>query len=631
MVCKADKLPIESAAAPCPYTPFGSSPIARGVSERLGASALIGRFHTKSIEEDYTLTDTVLGRGYGGCVRLAHGKNLHESFAVKHVDLDGHSEEQKRRLQNEVQIYLCMDHPHIAQLVDVYEFESRMDIVMECMHGGELYDRVTTTLFSEEDAVNATLQMLLALNYIHSFGVVHRDLKLENFVYDSWDSRHLKLIDFGFSKFRTKRQRMKTNCGTLAYTAPEVLARSAERSYTSQCDLWSLGVIVYILLSNRMPFAGSDKEMQEKILCAQYEMEPEIWGELSDDAGNFVESLLQLDPGARLTAEEALAHPWLARRGRRSTSSTSSAHVHVDPAVVAALKEYAQAPKLQRCCRSLLAWMVPSDERAKVSGIFKTIDTDNDGIIRLSDLEYVMADGYNMSTPEVSQILDTLESKCHKEIRYSDFLAAMLYHKYALHEDVLHAGFNKLKGADSGEIGAEELRQVVGDSFEDEAVETLICQADSNNDGLLSYDDFEICVRGKSPLATPRGDLTPSWGSLTLLSPVRQTMRGGIPVTPPAHVHPELGSMSPSSSRSKGGQRPNRQPTLRSLVGSPLMEIDELFHMSSEQLTPRTPTLLESMVSSQQDSAKSLSKQEKDSLLPVKAVHSQGQACCGVM
>merc|ERR1719359_1631643 len=106
---------------------------------------------------------------------------------------------------------------------------------MECMAGGELFDRITSLKrFEEKDAAEATKQMLLAVNYVHSHGIVHRDLKLENFLYDTEGSTHLKLIDFGFSKFFNSKERMHTSCGTLAYVAPEVLGKS----YTSQCDMW---------------------------------------------------------------------------------------------------------------------------------------------------------------------------------------------------------------------------------------------------------------------------------------------------------------------------------------------------------------------------------------------------------
>merc|ERR1719203_1332496 len=142
------------------------------------------------------------------------------------------------------------------------------------MEGGELFDRVTELkMFREEDACEATHQMLLAINYLHSHNVVHRDLKLENFLYEKKDSDFLKLIDFGFSKIWEKNTKMELSCGTLSYVAPEVLGKS----YTSQCDLWSLGVVVFILLAGYMPFDGSDSHQIVLIKSGLYNMQGKRW------------------------------------------------------------------------------------------------------------------------------------------------------------------------------------------------------------------------------------------------------------------------------------------------------------------------------------------------------------------
>merc|ERR1712110_1227643 len=152
---------------------------------------------------------------------------------------------------------------------------------MECMEGGELFERVIEKKkFTESDAANAVHQMLLALNYIHQKNIVHRDLKLENFLYEKKGGDHLKLIDFGFSHVWEPNTKMATSCGTLAYMAPEVLTKS----YTSQCDLWSLGVITFILLAGYMPFSGSESYQVSCIKAGKYTWRKDQWKNVSETA-----------------------------------------------------------------------------------------------------------------------------------------------------------------------------------------------------------------------------------------------------------------------------------------------------------------------------------------------------------
>merc|ERR550514_222916 len=149
---------------------------------------------------------------------------------------------------------------------------------MEAMAGGELFDRITKLKkFKESEAADAMWQMLLAVNYLHRHGIVHRDIKLENFLYDgaegSSESMHLKLIDFGFSKMCHLAENMSAKCGTLAYVSPEVL----RGCYTNQCDMWSLGVISFITLSGYMPFSGAEEKMSRTIAHGEYIWKPDCW------------------------------------------------------------------------------------------------------------------------------------------------------------------------------------------------------------------------------------------------------------------------------------------------------------------------------------------------------------------
>merc|ERR1719215_136225 len=170
----------------------------------------------------------------------------------------------------------------------VFETAEDVNIVMEFMAGGELYNRLASSKrYSEQLAADTTYQMLLAVAYLHANGVAHRDLKLENFLYESKDSDHLKLIDFGFAKFWDRNKKMEQACGSVHYVAPEVLAHA----YTDQADMWSLGVIVYMLLTGSPPFHGTDDEVLKKVKACKPH-----WSSrfklLSETAQDFVKKLI---------------------------------------------------------------------------------------------------------------------------------------------------------------------------------------------------------------------------------------------------------------------------------------------------------------------------------------------------
>eukprot|EP00927_Polykrikos_kofoidii_P039220 TRINITY_DN3364_c0_g2_i1.p1 TRINITY_DN3364_c0_g2~~TRINITY_DN3364_c0_g2_i1.p1 ORF type:complete len:537 (+),score=73.17 TRINITY_DN3364_c0_g2_i1:132-1742(+) len=473
-----------------------SGPFPANVQDRISKVSLSGRYHKlpRKITDDYDITNKVLGSGLNGVVREAlRFGDSRQRFAVKAFKMLKVDVAQRMQLESEVQIFLVMDHPHIARLADVYDQGDYLYVVMECMDGGELFDRLSElTRFSERDAADSVWQMLLAVNYIHQHGIAHRDLKLENFVYDQKESDQLKLIDFGFSKMWDPNIKMHISCGTLSYVAPEVL----HRSYTSQCDLWSLGVISFILLAGYMPFYGQ-QEMQKKNICrGKYEMKPEKWRNISKEAHNFVKSLLAVDPEKRLTAQRALEHPWMAKRHTHDVTD-------IDDGIADALRKFGQASKFRRCCLEMMAWSLSNAERAKVRKYFISMDANKHGTITLSELRDVLTAKFKVDEPEVLRIFSALDTNHDEEIHYSDFLAAMVSTRIDLHDELLRSAFNKFDVDGSGYITLDDLKEVLGENFEGEEMDKLLAEADVLEDGRISYAEFVAYLR-QTPLETDK-------------------------------------------------------------------------------------------------------------------------------
>jgi calcium-dependent protein kinase len=264
-----------------------------------------------------------------------------------------------------------------------------------------------------------------------------------------------------------------------------------DKSYTSQCDLWSLGVIGFILLAGYMPFSGSEQIQTANISAGKYNMRPEKWDKISSPAKHFVQSLLQVNPEKRLTAQSALEHQWIIKRSQKT-----NAEAEVDLSVVDALRQFGQASKFRRCCMEMMAWSLSNDERAKVRQYFVSMDGNKQGTITLMELKKVLEDKFNVSDEETNRIFAALDSNNDEEIHYSDFLAAMVSTRIALHDDLLKSAFKKFDVDNSGYITVENLRQVLGDNFDGEEVEKLMQEADLLQDGRVSYPEFVSYLRG---------------------------------------------------------------------------------------------------------------------------------------
>ena len=293
-------------------------------------------FSRTSILEAYEMGPTI-GQGSFAVVKLCKNRKTGQEVAIKIIDKK--NARAVDDLQTEAEVMAKIEHPNVSRVLQIFENASKCYMVQEYVSGGELFDRIIEKdHFSEVEAVGVLQQVLAAMQYLHSCGIVHRDIKPENLLYKTKavDSA-IMLADFGLAKVLANGQEMHTMCGTPGYVAPEILGGKA--GYTSAVDIWSIGVVAYILLCGFPPFYDeSTPALVQQIISGNYEFPSPYWDEVSENAKSFVRFLLNTDPAARPTAEQALAHTWI-------KSEASSAKLS---GTVSKLKESAAKKRLKK-------------------------------------------------------------------------------------------------------------------------------------------------------------------------------------------------------------------------------------------------------------------------------------------
>ncbi len=241
-------------------------------------------------------------------------------FAVKVIKKATLDEDDINSITNEISALKTLNHPNIVKLYDMFEDTRCFYLVMEWIRGGELFDRISTKVFYDErDAKQLCGIILSALKHCHDHNIVHRDMKPENLLLAREDSDvEVRLVDFGFAAVDSDCT-LSGVLGSPTYMAPEIWA---EKAYGKPVDLWAFGVITYILLCGYAPFsADSHSVLARRIRGGKFEFHSEYWGNVSEDAKDFVSAILCVDPRRRMTVDQALAHSWVSPRAHCDLSS----------------------------------------------------------------------------------------------------------------------------------------------------------------------------------------------------------------------------------------------------------------------------------------------------------------------
>ncbi len=379
------------------------------------------------------------------------------------------------------------DHPNIIKLYEVYEDNRYIYLIMEECTGGELFDRIIERIqkkeiFSEKEAALMFKQMMAAICYCHGQKICHRDLKPENllFLNNSSDSP-LKVIDFGLSKvFGSTDHKMTTKVGTAYYVSPEVLTGD----YDEKCDIWSSGVILYILLCGDPPFNGNnDNDIYRKIQAKKFSFPSPKWDNISEDAKDLIRNMLS-DPDCRYTAEQVLNHEWVQNLAPNSQDAILNLNSEY-------MKRYKNINKFQKAVLTFIASRLRDEEIVALRNAFMALDKNQDGTLTVEEIKSGVSQ-LNLSI-NVEDIFSSIDTDGSGVINYTEFLAASIDQKIYLKEEKLYEAFKTFDKDGSGKISTQEIKNIISVN-EHANIDNLIKSFDTNGDGEIDYNEFILMM-----------------------------------------------------------------------------------------------------------------------------------------
>ena len=413
------------------------------------------------------------------------------------------SAEDEKDIFNEINILRMMDHPGVLKLFEFYSNKQNYSIVTELCPGGELFQQIIDRgPFDEKYSAFIMYQLFSAINYCHKMHIVHRDLKPENILIVDKDRNGypiIKVCDFGTSKIFQKGRAERKLVGSSYYIAPEVLSKH----YNEKCDLWSCGVIMYILLSARPPFGGQDdEEIMERVSTGEYDLESPPFNKLSSNALDLIKKLLTMDYNERISAEQALNHPWFkANKSQELFNKINDNGTIRD--LIQNLKNYRRTSIIQETALAYLVHHFPQIKDVVNScKLFNQIDKSGDGKITKAELLKGLSERYKSNTLEkdVDIIYKNLDMDNNGYIGYEEFVRGAVSKEYFVRDNALQFAFRYFDKDDSGEITFDEIEELFIKSIPDkqkvhETLLEIIKEVDTDNDNRINYDEFRKVMK----------------------------------------------------------------------------------------------------------------------------------------
>jgi len=432
-----------------------------------------------------------LGSGAFSTVFKCIEKRTGKVRAVKVINKQWLCQEQvtSSKKLSEIMVLKQLDHPNILKIHEIFEDRKYFFVIMEFCSGGELFNRIIKKRFlSERKAAEIMYQLLSAIAYCHGKNIIHRDLKPENILLEEkGEELTIRIADFGNSVISEKKSKLTGCFGSVYYIAPEVL----EDSYTEKCDEWSAGIIMYILLTGHPPFNGrSDREILFKIKTAELVTEGKYFSRVSEEAKDLLRKLVLRNVDKRLSAQEALEHPWL-QKYKQETLPPNEELVNV----LTDLSSFHSSSKLRNAILTFIsAQQVTYQDTKKLEKAFGALDKNGDGTVSQEELLEVYKEVIGGPSPEkdVENIMRNVDVDRSGCIDYTEFIQACLAHEILYSKKNLESAFRLFDKDGSGTISATELKEILSDGkmSSDSVWAEIIDEVDQNGDGEIDLREF---------------------------------------------------------------------------------------------------------------------------------------------
>lgn len=449
----------------------------------------------------YTLHEKPIGSGAFAEVWLCDHKRSGETRAVKILHKSGIAEEdiRIRSVFMEVEILKTLDHPNVLKVFEYFEDNEDYYIVMEYCAGGDLFDKLESVgTFTERYAARVMKLLLSGLAYLHNRKVVHRDIKPENLLItnsDSFDDFNIKIIDFNVATKKSTTQ-LKGVTGTTDYMAPEVF----RGLYDEKCDLWSAGVILYMMMSGCLPFPCPNDEEAEKNICnGKFSFPSELFGKVSKECKDLIVKLLCKNQNKRLSALEAIKHPWILKNCSDKCDTTALTKT------LTRMRTIQKSSKLRELFTTFIVSQVSrSNSTRKLEQVFSAIDKNKDGVINYNELVEQLSLEMNKEQAEnqATEIFRKIDSDGSGEVEYTEFLRVAIEEEELLSRENLRKAFYYFDKDGSDSIEKDELVIWLGAGgiIPENVIQELIQEADTNGDGNIDIEEFEELLASKLEL-----------------------------------------------------------------------------------------------------------------------------------